>query len=66
MMPAMAQLPGPAGLLLSGEPPLPVCRLATSMLFVAGIVRKYESSLALSPSITGSRVQCRCTFTLLS
>jgi hypothetical protein len=58
---------GPAGLLLSSEPALPVCRLATSMLFsVAGVVKKHESSLTQIPSITGSRVQSPCPCTLSS
>jgi hypothetical protein len=39
---------GLAGLLLSSEPALPVCRFATSMLCIAGVVRKHESSLAQS------------------
>ena len=34
---------GPAGLLLSSEPALPVRRLATSILSVAGVVKKHES-----------------------
>jgi hypothetical protein len=57
---------GLAGLLLSSEPALPVCRFATSMLCIAWVVRKHESSLAQSPSIMGSRVQSMCPFTLLS